>query len=367
MTSRGVARGVAQLTLNMLYLALVITVLLATAIWKIISWFPKHKPPETTSQRNKKQSQTEINSASSPSSNEFAPQKPESFLHADGVLGEKRVCTGSDAGSASIPKGTDVELQKNLYHEIRRRQNAEEWAEFLAQELEVHIRACTKAEQRYKQLATKISPIKQQIGEESMDEPQIRTFKTLSEAQILWENVQNRGLSRPERNGHYLQIKQHEVKEWNEIVEKNLQFLQTANLQNIVNKNDFKKRNDHVKMCKCGLNSSYAKMNGYDIVKGVDRSQDNFNLSLRNSTDQDRFKPLEPVNDSVCTDSLDDIKKTKELWENLSNSKDKPISVSSPALPPPTADSIDKQSILESLGDITVGLVKKNSKLWENS
>lgn len=200
-----------------------------------------------------------------------------------------------------------------------------------------------------------------------MDEPQIRTFKTLSEAQILWENVQNRGLSRPERNGHYLQIKQHEVKEWNEIVEKNLQFLQTANLQNIVNKNDFKKRNDHVKMCKCGLNSSYAKMNGYDIVKGVDRSQDNFNLSLRNLTDQDRFKPLEPVNDSVCTDSLDDIKKTKELWENLSNSKDKPISVSSSALPPPTADSIDKQSILESLGDITVGLVKKNSKLWENS
>lgn len=200
-----------------------------------------------------------------------------------------------------------------------------------------------------------------------MDEPQIRTFKTLSEAQILWENAQNRGLCRPERNGHYQQIKQNEVKEWNEIVEKNLQFLQTANLQIIVSKNDFKKRNNHVKTRKSGLNSSYVKMNGCDIVKRVDRSQDNFNLSLRNLIDQDKFKPLEPVNDSVCTNSLEDIKKTKELWENLSNSQDKPISDSSSSSPPPMADSIDKQSIIESLGDIAVGLVKKNSKLWENS
>lgn len=205
-----------------------------------------------------------------------------------------------------------------------------------------------------------------------MDEPQIRTFKAFSEAQILWENSQNRGHSWPERNGHYLQIKQHEVIEWNEIVEKNLQFLKTAKLQNIVNKNDSKKQNNHLQTCKRGLTSSYAKMNGCDMVKRVERSRDNLNLSLRNLIDQDKtfsdeFKPLEPASNSVCTDSLEDIKKTKELWENLSNSKDRPACDNPSSLPPPIADSIDKQSILESLGDITTGLVKKNSKLWENS
>lgn len=65
--------------------------------------------------------------------------------------------------AAPNSEAKDTEIQKELHREIRRRENAEDWAEFLTLELDAHIQACVKAEQQYRQLFVKLDPASQEI------------------------------------------------------------------------------------------------------------------------------------------------------------------------------------------------------------
>lgn len=72
-----------------------------------------------------------------------------------------RLSTSAAASNSEAKAST--EIQKELHQEIRRRENAEDWAEFLTLELEAHIQAYMKAERQYKQLFLKLDPASKKI------------------------------------------------------------------------------------------------------------------------------------------------------------------------------------------------------------
>lgn len=107
---------------------------------------------------NKRPESIEISSASSqPGTDQNSKTKSkeqEKQTHA-------RLSTSAAASNSEAKAST--EIQKELHQEIRRRENAEDWAEFLTLELEAHIQAYMKAERQYKQLFLKLDPASQEI------------------------------------------------------------------------------------------------------------------------------------------------------------------------------------------------------------